>query len=64
MTKESKLSKYKLKYEDKKGKLKLSPKAGKPKPALVRALDTSKQATSHFFKETYNAIKIIMKGIL
>lgn len=64
MKKKSELDKYKLKYEDKKGKLKLSSTAGKPKPIAVRAFETGKKATKHFFTETYKAIMIILRGIL
>ena len=64
MTKESKLSKYKLKYEDKKGKLKLSRTAGKPKPIIVQLFLVAKNATVEFFIDCYVAIKAIIRGIL
>ena len=62
MKKKSELDKYKLKYE--KTKFRLSPFAGKDKPFLVRAFNNIKTAIVHFTKETYNAIKIILRGIL
>ena len=60
--KKSELEKYKLKYE--KSKFKLSPFAGKGKPFVVVAFNNTKNAIVHFTKETYNAIKIILRGIL
>ena len=53
---------FELQYE--KSKFKLSPFAGKDKPFLARAFNNIKTAIVYFVKETYNAIKIILRGIL
>lgn len=64
MPKESKLSKHKLKFEDTKGKLKLSPTAGKPKPLVVRAFEATINSIVGFFRDTFVAIKVIVREIM
>ncbi len=56
------LKRKRLNYE--KVKFRLSPFAGRDKPFLVRAFNNTKKATVYFFKETYNATKIILREII
>lgn len=59
---ESDLDIFELQYE--KTKFKLSPFAGKEKSFIPVTFNNTKKAIVHFNKETYKAIKIILRGIL
>jgi hypothetical protein len=62
--KKSKLEKYKLKYEDKARKFRLSSTFGKKDPWIIRAGNATVKAVVYFFSESYRAIKTIMKEIM
>ena len=64
MNKESKLSKYKIKYEDSPKKLILSRFAGKQKALVTRAFNKSVSAIKNFFVNLLKALRVIIRGIM